>query len=243
MFEKMMESSLSSCIPTEFYGFSMNWCNWNWSWTLATSSSIFFHIGICLFYAFSVKLLQNWVSSQGPSYSPPKWLNIIRDYHNLALSIVSFLMGVVMIYETAKDGRFSSWQAAACQMTPMKGLYGFANFIYLISKLWEWVDTYLLILYKKPVITLHWFHHMTTFTMAALTHNFPVGGFAWINCFIHTVMYLHYYRPVRWARPFITSGQLIQVRKSFFDFSRSLSPFLSSLSVCYSSFDSSLWVL
>ena len=72
------------------------------------------------------------------------------------------------------------------------------------------MDTYILVLSKKPVISLHWFHHMTTFTMAAFVHNFPVGGFALINCLVHTVMYMHYATPVHWARPFITSSQLLQ---------------------------------
>ena len=64
--------------------------------------------------------------------------------------------------------------------------------------------------YGKPVIPLHFFHHMTTFTMAAFTHNFPVGGFAFLNAAVHFVMYLHYSHPVRWARPFITTSQLVQ---------------------------------
>jgi uncharacterized membrane protein len=115
-----------------------------------------------------------------------------------------------MIYIVAADGRFNSWHAMACVTTENIGVYGFMNFVYLVSKIWEWVDTYFLILSQKPVITLHWFHHMTTFTMAAFVHNFPVGAYAFINCIIHTVMYLHYAHPVRWARPFITSGQLIQ---------------------------------
>ena len=53
---------------------------------------------------------------------------------------------------------------------------------------------------------------MTTFTMAALTHNFPVGGFCFVNCFVHAIMYAYYSnpRPFRWARQFITSGQLLQ---------------------------------
>jgi hypothetical protein len=150
-----------------------------------------------------------WVTSHN-DYLPPKWLEKFRKSHNLALAFVSFIMFVVMTSVVVGGGRLNSFPAMACEMTPMNGIYGFINFVYLISKLWEWVDTYILVLSNKPVITLHWFHHMTTFTMAALTHNFPVGGFAWINCLVHTVMYLHYAYPVRWARPFITAFQLIQ---------------------------------
>jgi hypothetical protein len=191
------------------FGFSINWCDWSWSWTLAERGSVEFHIFICIFYALSVKCLQMWVASH-KAYIPPAWLEPFRKVHNIALAVVSFIMFVVMSEEIIRDGRLNSWRAMACQMTPMVGVYGFINFIYLVSKLWEWVDTYILVLSNKPVITLHWFHHMTTFTMAALTHNFPVGGFALINCLVHTVMYAHYAKPVRWARPFITASQLIQ---------------------------------
>lgn len=198
-----------SCEPFSAVGLTIDWCDWTWSWTLAGNASFRFHILICIVYAVSVKLLQVYVSLHN-DYKAPKWLEPFRKIHNLLLAFVSFVMFIVMTVAIVLDGRLSSWSAAACQMTPMKGMYGFINFVYLVSKLWEWVDTYILVLSNKPVITLHWFHHMTTFTMSALTHNFPVGGFALINCLVHTVMYMHYYRPVRWARPFITSSQLLQ---------------------------------
>jgi hypothetical protein len=119
-------------------------------------------------------------------------------------------MFVVMGMEILKDRRLESWHSMACQMTPNQGLYGFINLVYLATKIWEWVDTYLLVLSGKKVIALHFFHHMTTFTIMAVTHNFPGGGFALINCLVHVVMYAHFFRPVRWARPFITAGQLAQ---------------------------------
>jgi hypothetical protein len=191
------------------YGFDIDFDTWRWDWTLEKNSSIVCHILICVFYAVSVKVLQIYVKSQ-KAYIPPSWIEPFRFVHNVSLAAVSFIMFVVMVMEVARDGRFNSWSDAACRVTPNVGLYGFINFIYLVSKLWEWIDTYLLVLTSKPVIVLHWFHHMTTFGMAALVHSFPVGAFAWINCLVHAVMYMHYAKPVRWARPFITSGQLIQ---------------------------------
>lgn len=174
-----------------------------------TTSSIWCHVAICVVYALSVKMLQAWVASQ-KNYSAPKWLEPFRKIHNMSLAIVSFFMFVVMTGVVAHDGRLNSWHDMSCRLTTNTGIYGFINFIYLVSKIWEWVDTYILVLSNKPVIILHWFHHMTTFTMAALVHNFPVGGFALINCLVHAVMYMHYAMPQRWARPFITSSQLVQ---------------------------------
>lgn len=191
------------------FGFDINWSNWTWSWTLEEPTSLWCHIFICVFYAVSVKALQLYVASD-KNYTTPKWLEPFRKVHNISLAIVSFLMFAVMTFIIFQDGRLNSWHDMSCRLTANTGLYGFINFIYLVSKLWEWVDTYILVLSKKPVISLHWFHHMTTFTMAAFVHNFPVGGFALINCLVHTVMYMHYATPVRWARPFITSSQLLQ---------------------------------
>jgi hypothetical protein len=54
------------------------------------------------------------------------------------------------------------------------------------------------------------FHHMTTFTMAATVHNVPVGGYCFINCFVHWLMYMHYAYPFKWTRMIMTSIQLLQ---------------------------------
>lgn len=200
---------MERCFQVHSFGLSLNTCDWSWNWSLDSNDSLLFHGAVCAVYAISVKLLQLWVGSQR-KYKAPKWLDSVRWLHNAALSAVSAWMFITLLYLIVADGRLFSWNTMACQMTPMKGLYGFANFVFLVSKLWEWCDTYFLVLTQKPVITLHWFHHMTTFTMAAVTHNFPVGGYTLINCLVHTVMYMHYARPVRWARPFITSSQLLQ---------------------------------
>ena len=191
-----------------------------WTWTLqglyesgengfVFSDSALLHGFMFLLYAVSACSLNALVKSN-IDWKPPAFVDSIKKGHNIALSLLSLFMAVVMIQETYLDGRYVSWESMACQKTPNKGFYGLVNFVYLASKIWEWGDTYFLSLYGKPIILLHFFHHMTTFTMAALTHNFPVGGFAWINCLVHFVMYAHYAYPTRWARQAITSFQLIQ---------------------------------
>jgi hypothetical protein len=196
------------------YGLKLNTGTFEWSWTLEPAWSLEFHIGICLLYSLSVHGLQKFMSTMSDDEKESlrsKWgMDRWKWWHNVALSLVSLLMGVTMIHEVYLDGRFTNWHTMSCQNTPNSGAYGRANWVYLISKIWEWMDTFWLVLYGKEVIALHYFHHMTTFTMAAFTHNFPVGGYAFINCIVHFVMYMHYAKPVRWARPFITTFQLVQ---------------------------------
>lgn len=109
-----------SCEQFSLVGFSIDWCTWTWSWTLATSSSTIFHISLCLFYALTVKLLQVWVGLK-KSYVVPRWVEPIRKVHNVALALVSFFMFVVMTFSIVIDGRLQSWSTMSCQMTPMTG--------------------------------------------------------------------------------------------------------------------------
>jgi len=195
----------------EGQGLSVDTTTWTWNWSF-DGSSLWFHTLICIAYCLSVFGFQQWRSSQSEErmIAVRKAMDPIRFYHNASLSVVSLLMFLVMIYSSFKDGRFNSWHDMACRNTPNTGIYGHANMIYLVTKIWEWVDTFFLILWDKPLITLHYFHHMTTFTMAAVVHNFPVGGYCWINSLVHFVMYAHYSKPQQWARKSITTLQITQ---------------------------------
>eukprot|EP01128_Nolandella_sp_AFSM9_P007260 TRINITY_DN3926_c0_g1_i1.p1 TRINITY_DN3926_c0_g1~~TRINITY_DN3926_c0_g1_i1.p1 ORF type:complete len:273 (+),score=40.39 TRINITY_DN3926_c0_g1_i1:32-850(+) len=77
------------------------------------------------------------------------------------------------------------------------GLDLFCVWIFLISKFFELGDTVLLVLRKRPVIFLHWYHHVTVLLycwQANMTHNSNSILFGTMNAFIHTVMYYYYWQ-------------------------------------------------
>ena len=71
-------------------------------------------------------------------------------------------------------------------------------YIYTSTKILEWVDTLFLVLRKRNIIFLHWFHHL--FTMIYCWHklyytvNYDLSGlyFASVNLFVHAIMYMYY---------------------------------------------------
>lgn len=68
-------------------------------------------------------------------------------------------------------------------------------FLFTMSKFMELGDTVFLILRKRPVIFLHWYHHTTVllFTWFAFAEYSPILSiFACVNAFIHSLMYTYY---------------------------------------------------
>lgn len=161
-------------------------------------------------YALLIFSLKMIMRSRSLPDSAKKILPSVIYWHNISLSFASTVMGVIIVYETVNDGRYNSFHDAACRVTPNAGLYYFVNQCYIWSKIWEFLDTVFLCLNRKQVIFLHFWHHMTTFALATVVFNFPSGAFAYINCFIHTLMYLHYAHPRRFFRPIMTTLQIVQ---------------------------------
>ena len=94
--------------------------------------------------------------------------------------------------------------------------------LFIFSKLPELLDTFFLVLQKKRVIFLGWFHHATVMLYCwHAFHNCIASGlwFATMNYLVHSVMYTYYFlmvfrrlRPyARAIAPFITSVQIIQM--------------------------------
>ena len=99
-----------------------------------------------------------------------------------------------------------------------QGASGFWHFLFIYSKYLELIDTLFLVLRKRPVIFLHWYHHVTVLLYCwKLYADRPAIGmwFAVMNYVVHAVMYFYYfltaigYRP-RWSM-LVTVLQLTQM--------------------------------
>ena len=69
--------------------------------------------------------------------------------------------------------------------------------VFCYTKIVEWIDTVFLILRKRRVIFLHWFHHLATYTYclyAVYNPDMYASGlwFTAMNLFVHAVMYTYY---------------------------------------------------
>ena len=69
------------------------------------------------------------------------------------------------------------------------------SYLFVFSKVWEFVDTFFLVLRKREVIFLHWYHHITVliFTCYLFKDEVALGHyFGVMNYWVHSIMYSYY---------------------------------------------------
>jgi len=96
---------------------------------------------------------------------------------------------------------------------------GYWGWMFVMSKAPELGDTLFLILRKRPVIFMHWYHHALTFLYATITYNESQAWVRWslaLNLMVHAIMYfyfaikaLHIETPKSLSK-FITTIQIVQ---------------------------------
>lgn len=113
---------------------------------------------------------------------------------NFALAIFS-LIGAIKLWPLAWE--LATSEEPFCSPQIWWRANAWWAFLFNLSKAPEFVDTIFLILGKRPVIFLHWYHHIATFSYCwytMLNNTFNSGGlwFAWMNLMVHTVMYSYF---------------------------------------------------
>ena len=101
------------------------------------------------------------------------------------------------------------------------GHVGFWVMLFILSKFPEMIDTCFLVIEKKPVIFLHWFHHATVamYCWHSYMNNISAGlHYSTMNYTVHSIMYTYYFlmctplrRFVRPIAPLITGLQIMQM--------------------------------
>jgi len=96
---------------------------------------------------------------------------------------------------------------------------GYWAFVWCVSKIPELIDTIFIVLRKKPLMFMHWYHHAVTGYFAFVTFyedNAYMIWVVWLNYFIHSWMYTYYcaramnYKiPPQFAQ-LLTGAQIVQ---------------------------------
>jgi len=144
---------------------------------------------------------------------------------NLFLSLVSMAgairVGTHLLYLLSPWGGFS-FRDTICappEATYADNATGLWCLVFTVSKLLELVDTVFVVLRKKKLIFLHWYHHATVLLCSWFGHvTFtPALYFMAINYSIHGVMYMYFFlmalhRVPHWFNPmWLTVAQIGQM--------------------------------
>merc|ERR1719223_1435003 len=97
---------------------------------------------------------------------------------------------------------------------------GLAVQLFILSKIPELIDTVFIVLRKKPLIFLHWYHHVTVLAFCWHSYVTESGAGLWfvaMNYTVHAVMYFYYFLQAMKAIPkwfpswIITTMQILQM--------------------------------
>merc|ERR1712061_655986 len=146
--------------------------------------------------------------------TPLKLTEVMRIY-NIGQVLLSTYMFVEYVLVMSAQSFDLTCQDADYTSSPLGIRMASIIWVYMLSKLLDFLDTFFFILRGKmnQVSFLHVYHHATTLLMTWLAVKYAAGGnLAWIgmiNSFIHIVMYFYYflaglgpqYRKYLWWKP------------------------------------------
>jgi len=175
-----------------------------------------FVIGGVVVYLTLIFFLKKWMENK-PRYE----LTFVIPVHNFLLCGVSFIMMygmMIQVFLIFKKNNYSL-TTILCDpegklaVGPQIGWF----YIFFLSKYYEFLDTIIICLKKRPVIFLHVYHHCITLILTFVMIKTEVAA-QWIsmaaNCLVHVPMYYYYGMSSLgyeiWWKKYITIIQIIQ---------------------------------
>ncbi|KRY69240.1 putative fatty acid elongation protein 3 [Trichinella pseudospiralis] len=172
-------------------------------------------ITVSVFYAFAIHQGVKWMEGR-----PALALDGPLIVWNALLALFSIFGFLRMTPEFFYSLFYGGFEYSVCNSSYAKGVTGFWTEMFALSKLFELGDTAFIVLRKRPLIFLHWYHHITVlvYTWHAYKDHTAAGRwFVWMNYFVHSFMYTYYmaramrFRPVKWIPMGITILQITQM--------------------------------
>lgn len=124
---------------------------------------------------------------------PPHWVKPLKAAWDIFLSAMSGLGALQFVPLLMKALYHRGLDGEVCGSTLQ--VEDPVMYLFMLSKFLELFDTTLIILSKKKLIFLHWYHHMATLLYcwdAYVLHNPSGSVFTGMNLCVHTIMYAYY---------------------------------------------------
>ena len=112
-----------------------------------------------------------------------------------SLAVFSLIAAVKLVPERVHVVRQYGWADSVCKVDVYPDDLVFWVFLFVLSKVIELGDTVFIVLRKQKLIFLHWYHHITSLTLAwySLSVSQALGmWYAPMNFSVHAVMYSYY---------------------------------------------------
>ncbi|KAK5645733.1 hypothetical protein RI129_004197 [Pyrocoelia pectoralis] len=185
----------------------LTWMSKNWTMG-------FYYVAVYMIFIFGGQhIMQN---------RPRFELRGLLSLWNTALAIFS-IMGAIrtgpeLIHILTNHGLYHS--VCVSSFVVQDGVAGFWTWIFVLSKVPELGDTIFIVLRKRPLIFLHWYHHTTVLLYSWFSYSQTSASLRWflvMNYHVHAIMYSYYalramgYSPPRRFAMLITSLQLLQM--------------------------------
>jgi len=168
-------------------------------------------------YLLTILVLKLWMATR----TKPFKVQSISALHNLFLCLLSLAMAVGSAYEAfvvrapqlGLEGLFCSTDRQAV----FNNRLWFWCVVFYLSKYYEFFDTVILLLRKRPLLVLHVWHHCSVSVLSLVFLRANMTFFftgVMINGAIHTFTYYFYFQSslgnTVWWKKYLTQAQMVQ---------------------------------
>ena len=166
------------------------------------------YVAIIGFYILFLLLLPKYFSSrQGFD------LRRISIVYNITLSLFSLFGAVAMTGQIILTLQTETFYETYCRCYYIfRSPSIVASLLFPLSKPVELIDTFIILLRRRDVIFLHWYHHITTIMVANVNYVLPQPPglwCMWMNYSVHFLMYGYYGLMLTPAKKLIMSFSIV----------------------------------